>query len=79
MLEENLTGGTVMGLMRRAEWGSPAGRQRVTTGFLCPIKGYCSSSSLRQHSARALGAWDLFAYVLLPWERQSHLSCHLHR
>lgn len=23
MLEENLTGGTVMGLMRRAEWGVP--------------------------------------------------------
>lgn len=80
MLEANLTSGTVMGLMRwKAEWVSSAGKQRVTAGFLCSRKGYCSSNSLRQYSARTLGAWDLFAYVLLPWERHSHLSCHLHR
>ena len=58
--------------------GSPAGKQRVTAGFICPEKRYCGPGSLRQSSARTLGAQDLLAYVLLPWER-THLSCHWHR
>lgn len=79
MLEENLAGGTVMGLMRRqGGWGPLLESRGSQLALFAQKKRYCVPGSLRQSSARTLGAQDLFAYVLLPWER-THLSCHWHR
>lgn len=77
MLEENVIGGTAMGQMIEGRVGTPAGKQGVTAGFPCLGKGYCSSSSLL--CTQPGHPWDLFASVLLLWERHSHLSCHLRR
>ena len=74
-LEENLTGATDTGRV-----GTPAGSRGSQRAFfaqeedIAALAALVASLGLGQDT----GARDLFAYVLLPWERHSHL-CRLHR